>query len=89
MVQVKFSLITEWQFVYPLMLLNAFGIYIGRYLRYNTWDVVANPFQLTSDLMYLIIHPVRNRFDWSMILCYSVFMTLIYLAVKRVSRALW
>jgi uncharacterized membrane protein len=87
--QVKFPAIGEWQFVYPMMLLNAFGIYIGRYLRYNSWDVIANPFQLTNDLIYLLLHPVRNRFDWSMILCYSIFMTLIYLAVKRISKAVW
>lgn len=89
MVQLNFPAVREWQFVYPLMLLNAFGVYIGRYLRYNSWDVIANPFQLTQDIVYLLLHPVRHRFDWSMILCYSVFMTLIYLAVKRMSKALW
>ena len=26
----------DWLFVYPIMLLNAMGIYIGRYLRYNS-----------------------------------------------------
>ncbi|RYF87226.1 MAG: DUF1361 domain-containing protein [Chitinophagaceae bacterium] len=89
MLQLHFPSMREWQFVYPLMLLNAFGVYIGRYLRYNSWDVIANPFQLTEDIFYLLIHPVRNRFDWSMILCYTVFMTLIYLAVKRMSKAVW
>lgn len=88
-IEVKFPFIKEWQFVYPVMLLNALGIYIGRYLRYNTWDVVTNPFQLTKDIVYLLAHPVRNRFDWSMIICYAVLMALIYLAVKKMSRALW
>lgn len=85
----SFPAIQEWQFVYPMMLLNAFGVYIGRYLRYNSWDIIANPFQLTEDIFYLLFHPIRNRFDWSMIICYSVFMTLIYLAIKRMSKALW
>lgn len=89
MVRLNFPRVQEWQFVYPLMLLNAFGVYIGRYLRYNTWDVIANPFQLTQDIVYMLIHPVHYRFDWSMIFCYSVFMALIYLAVKRMSKALW
>lgn len=88
-VEVKFPVVKEWQFVFPLMLLNAFGIYIGRYLRYNTWDVITNPFRLAKDIVYLLAHPVRNRFDWSMIICYAVFMALMYLAVKRVGRALW
>ncbi len=89
MMSVKWPALKEWQFVYPMMLLNAFGVYIGRYLRYNSWDVVANPFQLTEDIIYLLMHPVRHRFDWSMILCYAVFMSLIYVAIKRMSRALW
>lgn len=89
MVACHFPAVREWQFVYPLMLLNAFGVYIGRYLRYNSWDVVADPFQLTKDIAYLVVHPLRHRLDWSMIGCYAVFMTLIYLAVKRVSRAVW
>lgn len=87
MVEQTFPLRNEWLFVYPLMLLNAFGVYIGRYLRYNSWDVVSNPFQLFNDTVYLIIHPLRNRFDWGMILCYSVFMTLIYITIKKISRA--
>jgi uncharacterized membrane protein len=85
---------SKWQqneilFIYPIMLLNAFGIYIGRYLRYNSWDVVSNPFGLSEDIVYLLIHPIRNRFDWSMIICFSVFMTLIYLTIKKLSKEVW
>jgi uncharacterized membrane protein len=89
MVQCKWQRLKEWQFVYPMMLFNALGIYIGRYLRYNSWDVVTNPFQLTNDVIYLFVHPVRNRFDWSMIVCYAMFMSLIYIAIKRMSRSFW
>ena len=76
----------EWQFVYPMMLLNAVGIYIGRYLRYNSWDVVTDPFSLAEDLLYLAIHPFRNRFDWGMIGCYALLMSLIYLTLKKLNR---
>jgi uncharacterized membrane protein len=70
---------SELVFIYPVMCLNALGVYIGRYLRYNSWDVVSDPLDLSQDILYLIVHPIRNRFDWSMILCFSVFMTLLYL----------
>ena len=88
MMEMKFNIASEWLFVYPMMLLNAFGVYVGRYLRFNSWDVFSNPFHLFNDIMYLIVHPIRNRFDWSMIVCYSVFMTLIYLTIKRLSKSL-
>ena len=85
---------TKWQwselfFIYPVMLLNAFGIYIGRYLRYNSWDVVSNPLGLSEDIVYLLIHPIRHRFDWSMIFCFSVFITLLYLTIKKLSKEIW
>lgn len=89
MLMCKWPQLQEWQFVYPMMLLNALGIYIGRYLRYNSWDVITDPFQLTEDVLYLFVHPVRNRFDWSMIVCYALFMSLVYVVVKRMSKTLW
>lgn len=88
-IAVKCRIMAEWAFIHPLMFLNAFGIYVGRYLRFNSWDVVTNPFGLAEDVLYLLIHPIRNRFDWSMILCYAILMTLIYTAIKRISKAVW
>lgn len=79
---------SELLFIYPVMCLNALGIYIGRYLRYNSWDVVSDPLDLSEDILYLIVHPIRNRFDWSMIFCFSIFMTLLYLTIKKLSLAI-
>jgi len=83
----KWQIRTELWFVYPVMFLNSLGVYIGRYLRFNSWDVITNPFQLISDILYLFIHPIQNRFDWSMIMCYSLFMSLVYITMKRLSRS--
>jgi uncharacterized membrane protein len=46
---------SELVFIYPVMCLNALGIYIGRYLRYNSWDVVSDPLDLSKDILYLIV----------------------------------
>jgi uncharacterized membrane protein len=75
-----------WLFVLPLMALNAFGIYLGRYLRFNSWDVLANPFELLQDILYLLIHPFRNRLDWTMIGCYTVLLTVIYVSVAQADK---
>jgi uncharacterized membrane protein len=80
----KFDLL----FILPVMALNGFGVYIGRYLRFNSWDIIANPFQLINDIIYMFIHPIRNRFDWSMIVCYTILLTLIYYTIKKMSKAL-
>ena len=84
----QFRLQLNLLFVYPIMLLNAFGIYLGRYLRFNSWDVITNPFGLTRDIFDLCFHPVHYRFDWSMIFCFSVLMTLLYSTIKKISKAI-
>jgi uncharacterized membrane protein len=75
-------------FLYPVMWLNALGVYTGRYLRFNSWDLITNPFHLVEDIAYIIAHPLRNQYAWDMIFCFSILMTLMYLMMKRISKAL-
>lgn len=75
-------------FVYPIMWMNALGVYIGRYLRFNSWDILTNPFGVITDIIKMMIHPVRYRDAWGMILCFSIFMTLVYMAIKRIHKAI-
>ncbi len=53
----------RWVFLYPVMWLNALGVYIGRYLHFNgTQDVVANPLDLLGDIIRgMIAHPQQLR----------------------------
>lgn len=82
------TLRNELLFLYPVMWMNALGIYIGRYLRYNSWDVVTDPFQLLRDIAVMVVHPLRHQNTWDMVLCFSILMTLIYLMMKKISKAL-
>lgn len=70
-----------------VMLLNALGIYIGRFLRFNSWDVIANPFSLFGESLNLILHPFQNTTTWAMIVCYAIFMTLLYFTIKKMSES--
>ena len=40
-----------------VFLASSFAIYLGRYLRWNTWDVVFNPLGLLFDLSERVINP--------------------------------
>jgi uncharacterized membrane protein len=82
------SVLFEWLFLYPVMWLNALGIYTGRYLRYNSWDILSNPFELLADIFGMVIHPLRHHYAWNMIFCYSILLTLICRLMKKGSKAL-
>lgn len=67
------------------MWLIAFGIYIGRYLRFNSWDVVTDPFSLLGELADMVLHPLAHGAAWGMTGCYAVFMTILYYTVRKMS----
>lgn len=68
--------------VFVVMWLCAWGIYIGRFLRYNSWDVIANPAELAGEMWDMIRHPFRYGYAWGMTICYAVFMTLLYFTLQ-------
>lgn len=74
--------------VFVVMWLSALGIYIGRFLRYNSWDVVTDPFTLLSDIGEMIWHPVENGYAWGMTGIYGVFMTLLYFTFRRIGESM-
>ncbi len=42
------------------ILLCAFGVYLGRFQRWNTWDLITHPSQLFWDIMAVVMHPVTH-----------------------------
>ena len=69
--------------IFSVMWLNAFGIYIGRYLRFNSWDIITQPLSLFSAIFEVWLHPFRNKMEWGMIALYAVFMTVLYFTLKK------
>lgn len=74
-------------FVFSVMWLSAFGIYIGRYLRYNSWDVIVQPFSLFGEMLYLLLHPFRNSMEWGMITTWALFITLFYFTIEKMGES--
>lgn len=69
--------------IFIVMWLNAFGIYIGRYLRFNSWDILTQPFSLFKEMFEVLFHPLRNKMEWGMVAVYAVFMTVLYITIKK------
>ncbi len=46
-----------WAFAASACGLAGIGVYIGRFLRWNSWDLLLNPVDLAVDLLGLLGHP--------------------------------
>ena len=61
-----------------LPFLVSFGMYLGRVLRWNTWDILHKLFSLFSDVLALIIDPLENIDAWLFTLFFGLFLKLGY-----------
>jgi uncharacterized membrane protein len=52
--------LTGWLFVVAALGLSSFGVYIGRFLRWNSWDIFLSPTTLLRDLGSHLL--VRSQF---------------------------
>lgn len=57
-----------------LLFAGAFGVYLGRFQRWNSWDVVSDPLALTSDVAGRFIHPFAHAKSWVIVF----FLTALY-----------
>lgn len=71
--------------VFAVIALGAYGVFLGRYLRWNSWDFLLNPFALTWEMARMILHPFDFRGVWGMTLLLSVFTGLMYFTLKRLA----
>ncbi|MDF2380067.1 DUF1361 domain-containing protein [Nostoc ellipsosporum NOK] len=69
-------------FVLPVLFLCALGVYLGRYRRFNSWDIITDPQALTGHLLELLFQPFGHTESWSMIISYTLFIWLIYQGSK-------
>jgi uncharacterized membrane protein len=70
------------------MWLIALGVYIGRYLRYNSWDVISNPFELLAAMFRMALHPIEYKSAWGMVVLFSFFLSLMYNSFKKLGHAI-
>jgi uncharacterized membrane protein len=63
--------------------LCGYGIYLGRYLRYNSWDILTNPIELLSAMANHVFSPFDNTRIWAFTLVFSLMFGIIYSTLKQ------
>jgi len=63
--------------------LCSFGVYIGRYLRWNSWDIITNPNDIAADILERVLNPFDHFGTWSVTFLFGSFFYIIYYSVKN------
>ena len=70
----------------PLIIfLGSFGVYLGRFERWNSWDIVQNPLALGADILSCFISPGDNLRNWGITGMLTILFYIIYTFSKIMS----
>jgi uncharacterized membrane protein len=65
----------------------AFGIYLGRYERWNSWDMLHQPLSLLADIADRFIHPQNHPRTWGMTLLFGLMLNMMYFSFRYMRAA--
>ncbi|MDT0646343.1 DUF1361 domain-containing protein [Zunongwangia sp. F260] len=79
----KFSSLHNFILNSLILFLCSFGIYLGRFLRYNSWDLFNNPFNLVKDCLNFIRFPVQHHYVWVFTFAFGAILTGFYFIFQK------
>ena len=65
-------------FIPVVSLLTAIGLYLGRYIRFNTWDALTQPLEVLRTVFDVFLHPLNHDPFLLFTLVFWVFLMLSY-----------
>ena len=71
-----------------LLFLGSFGVYLGRFERWNSWDVVHNPLGLAVNIMDCFINPVENYKVWGITVLFTLTYYVLYFFMSQLPKAI-
>jgi uncharacterized membrane protein len=69
-----------------LLFIGSSGIYLGRYLRWNSWDIIGEPFNLLYDITDRLINPFDHPRTWGVTIFMGIFLNMIYWTFRMVKK---
>jgi uncharacterized membrane protein len=64
-----------------LLFSAAFGVYIGRFERWNSWDLLVHPFSVAGDVIEKIIYPFEHPRTWGVTLMLGTLLNVIWFSI--------
>ncbi len=81
-----------WLFALFAIGLSGLGIYLGRFMNWNSWDMILRPQIVLADTLPRLVHPLRDpqlfgvtsMFSALLLVCYLTFASIEYRHAERV-----
>lgn len=74
----RFSIRTTWVLMGGISLLCGFGMYVGRFLRYNSWDILQKPYTLTIDILCSLTSSETCKPAWGITIGFGTLMFMLF-----------
>jgi uncharacterized membrane protein len=81
-----FGRITGWLFTIFVTVLSSFGILLGRFYRWNSWDLLGDPLPIAHDILGFLRHPFANLRVYGFTFLFTFLFLFIYLAMHAFGR---
>lgn len=78
-VQRAFGRRAGWAFVLIVSVLGSFGVYIGRFVRFNSWDILQDPREIAFSILGLVIDPSLRLLAFTSL--FTIFYLFVYLTL--------
>jgi uncharacterized membrane protein len=83
-----FGPLWSWLFVAGTLTATGFGIYLGRFQRWNSWDVLVDPFGMARQVLVYALDPFAHPRTVGVTLLFGGFLTVAYLTVTLLAAAM-
>lgn len=84
-VELKKGRMMGWLVVVGSLMLSAFGIYLGRFLRWNSWDAMTNPLGVLKSVMQQFVDPGPFPHPIPVTLIFGISLIVGYLSLRVLS----
>ncbi len=78
-IQRIFGRMIGWAFVFVVSGLSSFGVYLGRFVRFNSWDILNDPKEIAVTILGLAVDPSKRLVAFTFL--FAVFYIFVYLTL--------
>ncbi len=69
-----------------LLFAGAFGVYLGRFLRWNSWDILSHPRMLLLGISERMLFPIQHPRTWVVTLILTGLFAVLYFPVQEIHK---